>query len=123
MPVGVYPHKKGVPPWNKGKTMPNKSGGNSSNWKGGVSMNFIVKHVPRPKAEKCEVCGCRDRICLDHSHKTHKFRGWICFRCNTALGMVQDDPIKLWWLIVYLNKDIGLNPNYLLQYDRNKKQH
>ncbi|MEK6897606.1 MAG: endonuclease domain-containing protein [Nanoarchaeota archaeon] len=44
-----------------------------------------------PKPERCEVCGSSLKICFDHDHKTGKFRGWICDRCNRILGFAKDD--------------------------------
>jgi hypothetical protein len=32
---------------------------------------------------------------LDHCHKTNKFRGFLCYRCNMALGKFADDPERL----------------------------
>ena len=49
---------------------------------------------PRPtKPTPCECCGTitpPEKLHLDHDHKTDKFRGWICFRCNIAVGQVRD---------------------------------
>ena len=28
---------------------------------------------------------------LDHDHETKKFRGWLCNKCNSALGWLEDD--------------------------------
>jgi hypothetical protein len=28
---------------------------------------------------------------LDHDHKSGKFRGWLCNKCNSALGWLEDD--------------------------------
>jgi hypothetical protein len=28
---------------------------------------------------------------LDHDHNTLKYRGWICIKCNTAIGMLGDN--------------------------------
>lgn len=52
----------------------------------------------------CVVCGKHVglSICLDHCHKTGAFRGWLCYRCNTALGMVDDSPERLEALSDYL---------------------
>jgi hypothetical protein len=36
----------------------------------------------------CEICGKVKKLYVDHSHLTGKFRGWLCHRCNQALG---------WW--------------------------
>jgi hypothetical protein len=58
----------------------------------------------RPRPEKCEICkNDREKICFDHDHKTGKFRGWICVKCNTILGKVKDSPKLLQSLIDYLN--------------------
>ena len=45
-----------------------------------------------PKPDVCECCGNKPlKWCLDHDHKTNKFRGWICDRCNTGLGKLGDN--------------------------------
>lgn len=40
-----------------------------------------------------------------HEHVTGKFRGWLCRRCNTVLGMIEDDTNLLEMLIAYLDKN------------------
>jgi hypothetical protein len=37
---------------------------------------------PRPKDGRCEACGEKKVLCLDHDHETGEFRGWLCHRCN-----------------------------------------
>jgi hypothetical protein len=59
---------------------------------------------------KCEICGAlgnetKKGIVYDHNHLTGKFRGWICLRCNVALGMVKDNIEILQNLIEYLIKN------------------
>ncbi len=39
----------------------------------------------------CKICGSRERLVLDHCHKTNRKRGVLCSDCNTALGMMHDD--------------------------------
>jgi len=83
------------------------SGENNPNWKGGISFNFIKKNAPRPKPEQCEVCGTfgkdfKKGLCYDHCHKTGKFRGWLCTRCNTALGLVKENSETLLALVEYI---------------------
>lgn len=39
---------------------------------------------------------------LDHDHKTHEFRGWLCHKCNRALGGFNDNPEYLLKAIKYL---------------------
>ena len=45
-----------------------------------------------PKPDVCECCGSdKNRLMLDHDHNTLKYRGWICIKCNTAIGMLGDN--------------------------------
>lgn len=56
----------------------------------------------------CKICKntCSSRQCLsvDHCHKTGKVRGLLCVKCNTALGMLNDDVHKFKTAIEYLNQ-------------------
>ena len=54
--------------------------------------------------EECDGEGGRKNgsWCLDHDHKTGKFRGWICHNCNRALGAFKDDPELLIEALLYL---------------------
>lgn len=117
--IGRTPWNKGkklnYPVWNKGKPYPQVSGENNVNWKGGVSKDPDHKKKMRIKnkeekagrvaPEQCEVCGAIGRICFDHDHNTGKFRGWICIRCNAALGMAKDSSELLLRLSEYLKKN------------------
>lgn len=59
----------------------------------------------REKPNECEICGDRDvRICYDHCHTTGLFRGWLCVRCNSALGLVRDNITILEKLKSYLSR-------------------
>ena len=40
--------------------------------------------------------------CLDHDHKTGKFRGWLCHDCNKALGFFKDNVGLLKSAIEYI---------------------
>jgi len=122
--------KKGQTPWNKGipaskkvkdavskankgkRNSPNtefKKGQLPANWKGGVSGDYRVKNkekiAGRKRPENCELCGDTGRMCFDHCHKTGKFRGWICIRCNFALGYVRDNEEILLKMIDYLKNN------------------
>tara|TARA_R110002012_G_scaffold268592_1_gene452559 strand:+ start:48 stop:566 length:519 start_codon:yes stop_codon:yes gene_type:complete len=41
---------------------------------------------------------------IDHDHVTKKFRGWLCSRCNTALGTLGDNITSLKKVLTYLKK-------------------
>ena len=73
--------------------------------------------MPNSKDYKCPVCFLTSKMIqdyhdpdsrkkvtwvLDHNHKTGKFRGWLCNTCNSALGWLDDDPIKLRRALAYL---------------------
>lgn len=49
--------------------------------------------------EHCELCGGMNlngrALSLDHCHVTGVFRGWLCSNCNTAIGLLQDNPVLL----------------------------
>lgn len=49
-------------------------------------------------------CGKRKKLYVDHNHKTNKFRGLVCFKCNVLLGMAQDKVKILKRAIQYLRK-------------------
>ena len=77
-------------------------------WKGGTSSKYRATHAPRPKPEQCEICGSIGNIFCDHDHKTGKFRGWICVRCNTILGMAKDNTETLNAIIDYIRLNSSL---------------
>jgi hypothetical protein len=41
-------------------------------------------------------------MCFDHDPETHKFRGWICQNCNTAIGKLGDNLTGLMAAVNYL---------------------
>ena len=56
----------------------------------------------------CAVCGIqfsdKSKRSLDHCHETGKVRGFLCRRCNSVLGFVNDDQAILGKLAKYLGK-------------------
>jgi len=49
----------------------------------------------------CWVCESTDKLCVDHEHRGAA-RGILCSTCNTALGMMAEDPKRLRQLAYYI---------------------
>lgn len=45
-------------------------------------------------------------LAIDHDHKTGKIRGLLCTRCNTAIGLLNDNIDFLRRAIMYLNSSM-----------------
>jgi hypothetical protein len=51
----------------------------------------------------CANLGCPNRATdVDHCHSTGKVRGFLCHRCNVALGYLGDDVNRILLLASYL---------------------
>jgi Recombination endonuclease VII len=63
-----------------------------------LKMEWKQRGIPtptRPCPERCEACGDlpgKSALHNDHNHLTGTFRGWLCVRCNHALGLLKDSP-------------------------------
>jgi hypothetical protein len=62
----------------------------------------------------CAICGHPERsidhrtkrvrsLAVDHCHTTGKIRGLLCSDCNTALGLLKDNPETMANMIIYIN--------------------
>lgn len=72
---------------------------------------------PIPEDYRCPICNRNETEakgynknkkfvwCADHDHKTNRFRGWLCHKCNLGLGNFDDDLERLKKSIEYLKKD------------------
>ncbi len=65
-----------------------------------------VEAISAPGA--CECCGSTYQLCIDHDHDTEKPRGLLCHKCNTALGLLDDDSQRMIKLIQYLERSTPL---------------
>lgn len=57
---------------------------------------------------RCAICGndCATgrELAVDHDHETGHVRGLLCMPCNTAIGLMKDDPERLIAAAAYLTK-------------------
>ena len=61
---------------------------------------------------KCAICGSsspgntrrNSYFSVDHCHSTGKVRGLLCHPCNTALGLLKDNPETITNILSYLQK-------------------
>ena len=60
----------------------------------------------RPMPLVCECCGLKSKrtLVLDHDHVTGAFRGWLCHRCNLAIGILGDTIIAVGKALRYLRR-------------------
>jgi len=70
--------------------------------------NCPIEPPNRPRPINCDICDGTSnngsRLHFDHCHSTGKFRGWLCNKCNMALGLVKDDPEILLAMTKYLTR-------------------
>lgn len=52
----------------------------------------------------CSICGKDNNLVLDHCHNTNKIRGVLCRKCNSGIGLLQDNIDMLKKAIEYLSK-------------------
>lgn len=52
---------------------------------------------------RCDICSEADvRLVIDHDHASGMLRGVLCSNCNTALGLLRDDPQRIRAALDYL---------------------
>lgn len=55
----------------------------------------------------CLICKRRQKLVVDHDHKSTSIRGLLCNRCNVAVGLFGDNPDLLRAAIIYLEAPCG----------------
>lgn len=73
------------------------------NWKR-RGINLEEAALVKDQGE-CQICGNKERLHLDHCHKTNKVRGMLCHKCNRALGFFNDNAERLRKAADYVDKN------------------
>lgn len=76
---------------------------------GYVSCIATLEEIKGAHAGRCFICGvpeieCSRKLVMDHCHETGEFRGWLCRKCNSALGFFRDNEELLVDALHYLMK-------------------
>lgn len=71
----------------------------------GLTFESFNKLLEKQNGQ-CAVCKATlelgQQTHIDHCHKTDKVRGLLCSKCNTAIGLLNDDPERAEALASYL---------------------
>lgn len=67
-----------------------------------TNYGISTEEADEIKAIGCYVCGTEENLCVDHNHETGKVRGCLCKRCNSALGFLDDNILKVRELYRYM---------------------
>lgn len=70
----------------------------------GITWEDRLKKVQEQDG-KCAICSTEcNELVVDHNHKTGRVRGLLCRKCNTLLGMADEDALILQAASEYLNR-------------------
>lgn len=59
-------------------------------------------YLRKAQDNRCLGCGKSGKLVVDHDHAVGRVRGLLCRNCNSALGLVYDNPDVLLELWAYL---------------------
>lgn len=80
------------------------------NWrKKGLDPDMIENHLSTHHGN-CDICGLPPNgqsHAIDHCHKSGKFRGILCTKCNSGIAMFNDDPNLFDKAKIYLSRNIS----------------
>lgn len=68
----------------------------------GVSVADVKALLVRGR---CEICGAKESLRVDHCHMAGRLRGLLCDPCNKGLGFFRDDPKRLRSALRYLKRE------------------
>ncbi len=73
-------------------------------WAYGITPEQYAE-IYAEQSGKCALPSCGNPAeCIDHDHATDSFRGLLCRKCNTALGMLRDNSELAKEVADYLEK-------------------
>lgn len=70
-----------------------------------AQFGLTIEKYEELKERGCVICGNMENLHMDHDHETGEFRGLLCCKHNTGLGMFGDSVEILKRAIAYLEGD------------------
>src|SRR5690349_12727431 len=72
----------------------------------GLTVDDVERMFERANGS-CQICGLtlvrgRGKYAVDHDHDTGRIRGLLCAKCNTAIGLMRNNPDLLMRAVHYL---------------------
>lgn len=75
--------------------------------RGLTGIEFESRYNLSPACEICkEPFASRSEACVDHCHRSGKFRGLLCGKCNAGLGLFRDSTLFLISAKNYLERQV-----------------
>lgn len=102
-------NKKKAAKWKKEN--PERARGTDYRRKYGIDYETYTSLLTQQEGS-CAICkaksseSLRGLLFVDHCHKTGKVRGLLCQNCNTAIGLLQDNPSFCITAAHYLIKEV-----------------
>ena len=62
----------------------------------------VFRQMLRDDGSSCGICGKKGKLVADHCHTRKRHRGRLCHNCNTAIGLMKDNPHRLRQAAEYL---------------------
>lgn len=53
---------------------------------------------------QCGICSAKEILYIDHDHATGRPRGLLCPACNSAIGLLGEDPARFAAALAYLQR-------------------
>ena len=73
----------------------------------GISYNDYQR-ILKEQNGVCAICMSKcitgKSLAVDHDHETGAVRGLLCTKCNSGLGQFEDNTVRLYTAIAYLEK-------------------
>lgn len=68
----------------------------------GIDVDTYLERMSTSQC--CEICSRKEELCYDHCHETLAFRGVLCRKCNSGIGLLGDTAEDLQRAVNYLQR-------------------